>query len=165
VHAVYDASLVPERWPAVVSLIAETLRVPRTRLFTLAHSSAQGRFTFTHRNSLEALGLADSVTAFTIPDFGRTFKPAASAGTDHRWGNYAFVVGGAVKGGDFYGTLPAQALNGPDDLGNAGRWFPTTSVKQYGATLARWFGIAEGDLPYVFPNLGTFGSTTMGFIA
>ena len=117
------------------------------------------------QEAMAALGLGDRVTTFTLSDFGRTFKPAAGAGTDHGWGNYAFVVGGAVKGGDLYGTLPAQALNGPDDLGNAGRWIPTTSVEQYGATLARWFGIAEADLPYVFPNIGAFGNTNLGFMA
>jgi uncharacterized protein (DUF1501 family) len=47
------------------------------------------------------LGVADSVTAFTLSDFGRTFKPAAGQGSDHAWGNHQFVLGGAVKGGDF----------------------------------------------------------------
>ncbi len=115
--------------------------------------------------SMDALGLAQNVTAFTLSDFGRTFKPAANVGTDHGWGNYAFVMGGAVKGGDFYGTVPTQALNGPDDLGDAGRWIPTTSLEQYGATLCRWFGIAEGDLPYIFPNVGAFANTNLGFMA
>jgi len=117
------------------------------------------------QDSMAALGLADNVTTFTLSEFGRTLKPAASAGTDHGWGNYAFVIGGAVRGGDVYGTMPVLALNGPDDLGKDGRWIPTTSVEQYGATLARWFGIAEGDLPYVFPNIGAFGNTNMGFMA
>ena len=115
--------------------------------------------------AMGVLGLSDSVTTFTLSEMGRTFKPAANGGTDHGWGNYAFVIGGAVKGGDFYGTVPTQALNGPDDLGDAGRWIPTTSIEQYGATLARWFGIAEGDLPYVFPNIGAFGNTNLGFMA
>ena len=114
---------------------------------------------------MAALGIADSVTAFTLSEFGRTLKPASNAGTDHGWGNYAFALGGAVKGGDFYGTVPTQALNGPDDLGKDGRWIPTTSVEQYGATLARWFGIAAGDLPYVFPNIGAFANTNLGFMA
>jgi uncharacterized protein (DUF1501 family) len=116
------------------------------------------------QNAVSALGMTNSVTTFTLSDFGRTFKPAGSNGTDHGWGNYAFVAGGAVKGGDFYGTLPTQALNGPDDLGDAGRWIPTTSLEQYGATLCRWFGIAESDLPYVFPNLGAFATTNLGFM-
>ena len=119
----------------------------------------------TFQNALQALGMTDNVTTFTLSEFGRTLKPSANAGTDHGWGDYTYVVGGAVKGGDFYGTLPVQALNGPDDLGNAGRWIPTTSLEQYGATLCRWFGIAEADLPYVFPNSGAFGNTNLGFMA
>jgi len=114
--------------------------------------------------ALAALDLEDRVTTFTFSDFGRTFKPAAGAGTDHGWGNYGFVVGGAVKGGDFYGTLPTQALGGPDDIGDDGRWIPTTSLEQFGATLARWFGIAESDLPYVFPNIAAFSNTNLGFM-
>ncbi|MEP7330063.1 MAG: DUF1501 domain-containing protein [Betaproteobacteria bacterium] len=119
----------------------------------------------TFQSALQALGVESQVTTFTMSDFGRTFKPAANAGTDHGWGNYAFVLGGAVKGGDFYGTLPTQALGGPDDLGTAGRWIPTTSIEQYGATLARWFGITEADLPYVFPNIGAFTNTKLGFMS
>jgi len=116
-------------------------------------------------DAIAALDLANNVTAFTLSDFGRTFKPAANLGTDHGWGNYAFVIGGAVKGGDFYGTVPTLAVNGPDDLGKDGRWIPTTSLEQYGATLTRWFGIAEADLSYVFPNIGAFPNTNMGFMA
>ena len=116
------------------------------------------------QDAISALGVANGVTAFTLSDFGRTFKPAGNGGTDHAWGNYAFVVGGAVRGGDFYGTLPAQTLNGPDDLGKEGRWIPTTSLEQYGATLTRWLGIADSDLPYVFPNIAAFANTNLGFM-
>jgi uncharacterized protein (DUF1501 family) len=114
---------------------------------------------------MDALGLARNVTLFTLSDFGRTLKPASNMGTDHGWGNYAFVAGGAVNGGDFYGTIPTQALNGPDDLGKDGRWIPTTSLEQYGATLVRWFGVPESALGYVFPNLGAFAPGNLGFIA
>ena len=116
-------------------------------------------------NAMTALGTAGNVTAFTLSDFGRALKPASNAGTDHGWGGYSFVMGGAVRGGDFYGTVPTPALNGPDDFGKEGRWIPTTSIEQYGATLARWFGIAEGDLPYVFPNIGAFPTTNVGFMS
>ena len=61
--------------------------------------------------------------------------------------------------------MPIAGIYGPDDFGNAGRWIPTTSLEQYGATLARWFGIAEADLPYVFPNIGAFANTNLGFMA
>jgi uncharacterized protein (DUF1501 family) len=114
--------------------------------------------------AITLLGLSASVTTFTLSDFGRTFKPAANRGTDHGWGNYAFVMGGSVRGGDFYGTLPVQELGGPDDLGNAGRWIPGTSLETYGATLVRWFGLDDKDLRYVFPNIAAFPSTDLGFM-
>ena len=117
------------------------------------------------QGAMTALGTVNDVTTFTLSDFGRTLKPASAWGTDHGWGNYAFVLGGAVKGGDFYGTVPTPVLNGPDDLGQDGRWIPTTSLEQYGATLARWLGITEADLPYVFPNIGAFANTDLGFMA
>ena len=116
------------------------------------------------QSATEAVGLGNNVTVFTLSDFGRTFKPATSAGTDHGWGNYAFVLGGAVKGGDFYGTLPSLTLNGPDDVGDSGRWIPTTSLEQYAAPLVRWLGIAEADLPYVLPNIGAFGAGNVAFM-
>jgi len=115
--------------------------------------------------AMNALGVSSQVTTFTLSEFGRTFKPAANGGTDHGWGNYAFVMGGAVKGGQFYGTVPNHALDGPDDLGKEGRWIPTTSVETYGATLVRWLGVAEADLPYIFPNLGAFPVKDLGMLA
>ena len=71
---------------------------------------------------------------------------------------------GNKKGSGLNSSI-ANALNGPDDLGKDGRWIPTTSREQYGATLCRWFGIAEGDLPYVFPNIGAFPNTNLGFMS
>jgi uncharacterized protein (DUF1501 family) len=110
------------------------------------------------------LGVADSVTTFTLSDFGRTFLPASGGGTDHAWGNHHFVMGGAVRGGDFYGKYPTLALGGPDDSIGEGRWIPTTSVDQYGATLARWFGLDPAALPTVFPNIGRFSTSDLGFL-
>ena len=112
-----------------------------------------------------ALGVSGQVTTFTLSDFGRTFQPASGGGTDHGWGNHQFVLGGAVKGGDLYGQFPTLALGGPSDAEVRGRWIPTTAVDQYGATLARWFGVADADLPAVFPNLGRFATRDVGFMA
>ena len=110
------------------------------------------------------LGVANSVTAFTLSDFNRTYQPASGQGTDHAWGNHQLIIGGAVRGGDVYGSFPTFALGGPDDTDTRGRWIPTTAVDQYGATLARWFGVAEIDLASVFPNLGHFASSNLGFM-
>jgi hypothetical protein len=36
---------------------------------------------------------------------------------------------------------------------------------QYAATLASWYGVAAGDLPTVFPNIGRFELADLGFMA
>jgi uncharacterized protein (DUF1501 family) len=106
--------------------------------------------------------VASGVTAFTASDFGRTFLSNGD-GSDHGWGSHHLVVGGAVQGGRLYGTMPTLAVNGPDDTGD-GRWLPTTSVDEYSATLARWFGVSASDMPTVFPNLGRFSHPDLGFM-
>ena len=110
------------------------------------------------------LGIADKVTTFTLSDFGRTLLPNSNAGTDHAWGNNLFVMGGAVKGGDMYGRYPTLTRAGPDDADTSGRWIPTLSVEQYGATLARWFGLGDPAIAAVFPNLSRFSTSNLGFL-
>lgn len=125
-------------------------------------------------------GTQNDVTTFTLSDFGRTFNPAGvgttAVGSDHAWGNHMFVIGGSVLGGNFYGMntatngtpYPQLVLGGPDDTdsGNSprGRWIPTTSVDQYAATLARWFGLADADMATIFPNIGNFSTSNLGFM-
>jgi uncharacterized protein (DUF1501 family) len=115
-------------------------------------------------NSTIELGVAPNVTSFTLSDFSRTFQPGSNGGTDHAWGSNQLIVGGAVQGGDIFGQFPTLALGGPNDAGNNGRWIPTTSVDQYGATLATWFGVQATDLPAIFPNLANFTVPTLGFM-
>jgi len=111
-----------------------------------------------------ALGVASQVTTFTLSDFGRTLQPASGGGTDHAWGSHHFIIGGAVQGGKIYGRYPQLSLGGPDDAEKEGRWLPSCSVDQYGATLARWFGVATTDLDSVFSNLASFSTTDLGFM-
>jgi uncharacterized protein (DUF1501 family) len=106
----------------------------------------------------QELGVAQNVTAFTESDFSRTFQPTTGDGSDHAWGSHHLVLGGAVKGGQIYGQFPRFELAGPDDADVRGRWIPTTSIDQYGATLCSWFGIPDSALATVFPNLANFAS-------
>jgi len=131
-------------------------------------SQAIGQF----YQAMVELNMQDKVTLFTMSDFGRTLQPAgagAAVGTDHAWGNHHFIVGGKVLGNALYGTYPTLALGGPDDTDGGsnprGRWIPTTSVEQYGATLATWYGLSTADLPAVFPLIGRFSTPNLGFMA
>ncbi len=110
----------------------------------------------------EALGIASNVTAFTASDFGRTLVNN-SDGSDHGWGASQLVMGGAVKGGNFFGPAPLPANDGPDDVGQ-GRLLPALAVEQYAGTLARWFGVPASDLPMVLPRLGLFNERNLGFM-
>ncbi len=137
-------------------------------------------------NATIELGVEDKVTTFTLSDFGRTLDPAnagalANVGSDHAWGNHALVMGGAVRGGNFYGVngpsgtpFPIlrmgrdQGNNAVQDTDTRGRWVPSTSVDQYANTLAAWFGLPQDDttLNYVFPRLipGGFNPRSLGFM-
>ncbi len=118
--------------------------------------------------ALDELGLADQVTVFTASDFGRTLS-SNGRGSDHAWGGNHMIVGGAVRGGDLYGTFPPLYPGSPLDT-DRGRLIPTTSVDQYFAELALWFGVPPADLELVLPNLGRFyaagsSSPPLGFLA
>ena len=112
--------------------------------------------------ALVELGVEDKVTAFTGSDFGRTLS-SNSDGSDHGWGSHHFVMGGAVNGGRFYGTAPHVSVETDDQVGH-GRLLPSTAVDQFGATLAQWFGCAASELPGIFPNIGNFSNTSLGFV-
>jgi uncharacterized protein (DUF1501 family) len=108
----------------------------------------------------------NAVTLFTASDFGRNFNTNGD-GTDHAWGGHHFVMGGAVKGGDIYGRFPvlgmdASGFSNPDMTGAA--LVPSISVDQYAATLGAWFGLGDGALDDIFPNLRNFPARTLGFL-
>lgn len=116
----------------------------------------------TFHAALDELGVGNNVTSFTLSDFGRTLTSNGD-GTDHAWANVQLVAGGAVAGGKVYGKFPNQILDGVDDAGY-GRLIPSTSIEQYGATLASWFGVNNSDLATVFPHLDRFATANLGFM-
>ncbi|SFO56808.1 Uncharacterized conserved protein, DUF1501 family [Variovorax sp. OK605] len=131
------------------------------------------------QEQMRLLNLDDKVTSFTASDFGRTLSSNGN-GSDHGWGSHHFVVGGAVKGKALYGTAPPVSVGNTaadDDQWHVGqgRLLPTTSVDQYAATLARWFGVPDAELDGILPNLKNFNNVAapsgisylrdMGFMA
>jgi uncharacterized protein (DUF1501 family) len=111
---------------------------------------------------LSSAGLANQVTTFTASEFGRTLDSNGD-GSDHGWGSHAMVMGGAVRGGDVYGSMPTVDLDTGTDVGR-GSLLPTTGVDQLVATLALWFGVRDADLGLVAPNIGRFGTRNLGFM-
>lgn len=98
--------------------------------------------------------LTNQVTTFTASDFGRSLT-SNGRGSDHGWGGNQLVLGGAVKGGRIYGDYPDLYEENPLDVGR-GRLIPTTSVDEYFAEMACWFGVSKQQLSLVFPNLNRF---------
>ncbi|HQU83780.1 MAG TPA: DUF1501 domain-containing protein [Pyrinomonadaceae bacterium] len=121
-----------------------------------------------------AQGISGSVTTFTMSDFNRTLNPAGAltnVGSDHAWAGHHFVMGDSVAGGNFYGRptangsiFPTLVNSGPDDVSTRGRFVPTVSVEMYAATLARWFGLNEAEMPLVFPFINNFPTSNLGFM-
>ncbi len=133
--------------------------IAHANLLSVLDSAMHGFF-----NAMEALGISQQVTAFTMSDFGRTLKANASHGTDHAWASHHMVMGGAVKGG-LYGRS-ADITPTSEDIAPFDNNFviPSTSINQYAATLAAWMGLSNTDLNVVFPDLRNFSQANLGFM-
>ncbi len=118
--------------------------------------------------AMVAIGRADDVTLFSASEFARTINSNGN-GSDHAWGAVQFVVGGAVNGGAVYGRYPSIVLD--NGLGGSvsvnatqgecfqrGQFIPTLASDQYAATLARWMGVPDAELPTIFPNIDNFAT-------
>ncbi len=108
------------------------------------------------------LGVASQVTTFTASDFGRTLVNNGD-GSDHGWGSHHFIIGGAVKGGRYFGTAPHISATTDDQVGQ-GRLLPSTAIDQYAATLARWFGVPDSEMATILPNIGNFDGRYLDFV-
>ena len=164
-----------------LELVAQTLSVkdrfparPRRQIFFVDHhnwdthdsdnehqagylSDSLGAF----QKAMEELEMEEEVTLLTLSDFGRSLTPNG-AGTDHGWGTFAFVMGGAVNGGNIYGKMPRIQRNSPDAWYD--RLVPALSMESYLATLLAWMGLSEDELDLVLPNLRNFPTRNLGFM-
>ena len=108
--------------------------------------------------AIQSMGLQNNVVLYTASDFGRTLTSNGS-GSDHAWGGNHFIISGSANGGEIYGEYPDLALNNSStDLGR-GRILPTTSVDQYMAELAYWYGVPNSEISTVIPNINNFSSS------
>ena len=110
--------------------------------------------------AMEELGMSHQVTTFTISDFGRTLT-SNGKGSDHGWGGQAWVMGGAVNGGQIFGQYPDLDADNPLDVGR-GRFLPTTSVDALYAEFSRWMGVEPLDHPSLLPNYAKFVGESQG---
>lgn len=113
--------------------------------------------------AMAELGIEDQVTLYTASDFSRTWV-SNGQGSDHGWGASHIVMGGAVNGGDFYGDMPIIEPGSLDSVSDHGRCIPTIAVDEYAATLAQWFGVDISQIADIFPNIGRFNSSDLGFM-
>jgi uncharacterized protein (DUF1501 family) len=130
-------------------------------------SQAVGAF---YNSLANEIGQDKNTVTFTASEFGRTLQPNGNAGTDHAWGSHHLIVsagaakGGPLYGGKFYGQFPSLVLNGPDDANTRGTLVPTTSVDQYAATLAQWFGVSPANVSGIFNYVHNFPTSNLGFL-
>ena len=116
-------------------------------------------------SAMKALGLQNNVTAFTMSDFGRTFKVNAQRGTDHAWGNNHLVLGSALTPKTIHGVYPDVTLGGSQDIDSSaslGRWIPSIATEEYLGSIAQWYGVAAANMTYVFPNWVTWSTNGRG---
>ncbi|HHM12888.1 MAG TPA: DUF1501 domain-containing protein, partial [Planctomycetaceae bacterium] len=118
-------------------------------------------------DALVELGVQNDVVIFTMSDFARTLS-SNGKGSDHAWGGNHMIIGDSVRGGRIWGDYPTSlALGNPLDTGR-GRLIPTTSVDEYAAELALWYGATNSDLDTILPNIRNFyggSGSPIGFMA
>ncbi len=118
-------------------------------------------------SAMEELQLSNQVTTFSMSEFGRSLTSNGN-GTDHAWGGNVFVMAGSVIAKRMNGKYPLLTATSNLNIYD-GILIPTTSVDQFVAELALWFGVPPSDLGYMLPNIGNFydvnsGKAPLGFL-
>lgn len=92
--------------------------------------TAMGNVAVTNAGVPTGANAQSAVTLLTMTDFGRTHD-SNGQGSDHGWGSYHFVLGGAVRGGSIYGmnhniqntSTAAGTVPNSDAVANQQRYF------------------------------------------
>lgn len=117
------------------------------------------------RNTLKdpLMDAFDDVVTFSASDFARTLTPngvTTAEGSDHAWGSHAIVMGGPVNGRNLYGHYPplktGDTTGSIDSHRSRGRLIPDSSVDQYSAVVANWFGVDSNSMEALLPNIPRF---------
>lgn len=107
--------------------------------------------------AMKEIGYHDKVVSYTASDFGRSLT-SNGGGSDHGWGGNQIVMGGPVSGKRVFGAYPSLELGSLTDTGK-GRQLPTTSVDEFHAALAYWYGVRnDNEMETVVPNIRNFWS-------
>ena len=114
---------------------------------------------FEFNAAMEELNQKDNVVTYTVSDFARTLTTNGN-GSDHAWGGNQMIMGGPIKGKEIFGEYPSLHLDNPLNVSHRGNLIPTTSVDEFYAEIALWFGVSINDLEYVLPNLCNFYSSS-----
>lgn len=82
--------------------------------------------------SMQSKNLYNNLIIVITSEFGRTNKENGSAGTDHGGANAVFLLGGAVNGGNIFGSVSTNDLS-------AGGWLPVqyNIIEIYRRAIAR----------------------------
>ena len=91
-------------------------------------------------------GLTQHVTLITATEFNRTLQSNGNGGSDHGWGGYRLVIGGAVAGGVVHGTTPSYELGGSDDVTGRGVWRPSLAESELDSAMGSWAGYSVNAL-------------------
>ncbi len=110
--------------------------------------------------AMDELNTQNMVTTFSLSEFARTLN-SNGQGSDHAWGSNAFIMGGAVNGGEIFGTYPDLDEGNNLELGG-GVLLPTIATDQYFGDIASWFGVENSELLTLFPNIDNFDSIYNG---
>lgn len=101
-------------------------------------------------DEMKAQGNWDRVVILTFSEFGRKVIQNGSRGTDHGAAETLFVMGGKVKGNEYYGLYPDLAADARVKRNSLD--FNVDFRTIYRTLLEKWMGVPPSAMPNIFPS-------------